>query len=92
MKSLFLDTTTAKVAKVEIKDGEKILVSKEGVTPLETISEALDQVNLKPEDIDEFVANPGPGSYTGIRIGLAVSNALNWVFGKKVAPKDPKYQ
>ena len=91
MIELFLDTTVAKVAKVKITEGEKPLCEVEGTEPLPTIVTALKEAGLTLQQIDAFKANAGPGSYTGIRIGLAVVNALNWAFGKKVTPQEPKY-
>ena len=34
-------------------------------------------------DIDVIKANPGPGSFTGLKIGVTVANILNWALGKK---------
>jgi tRNA A37 threonylcarbamoyladenosine modification protein TsaB len=48
-----------------------------------TIKSVLDKHKLIPSDISEFVANPGPGSFTGLKIGVTVSNTLNWVLGRK---------
>ncbi len=92
MIELFLDTTQAKIARVKIVDGTKTLAENQGSSPLETIQEALVTSKIKLEQIDMFSANPGPGSYTGIRIGLSIINALNFAFGKKVTQEEPKYQ
>ncbi len=92
MLTLFLDTTLAKHAVVKITRDDQVLAQEEGEEPLPTIEKALAKARLKLTDIDEFNANPGPGSYTGIRVGLAVVNALNWSLGKSKKILDAKYQ
>ena len=91
MVILYLDTTTAKLAKIKINQDEKVICENENESPLISIQEALKKINLRPEDIDEFSANPGPGSYTGIRVGISVINALNFALGKEVKPVEPIY-
>ena len=39
---------------------------------------------IKPNAIDNFVINQGPGSYTGVRIGMSLINTLAQVFQKPV--------
>ncbi len=34
--------------------------------------------NLTPQDITEIEVNPGPGSFTGTRIGVSIANALGF--------------
>ena len=50
------------------------------------IEAALKRAGLAPQDIDGYAAAAGPGSFTGIRIGLSVVKSLAEVHGKKVAP------
>lgn len=88
---LSLDTTTAKLAQVKITKDSVVLGENENPSPLVSIKETLEKTNLKLNDIDEFTANPGPGSYTGIRVGAAVVNALNFALGKKTAQVEPIY-
>ena len=38
-----------------------------------------------PNDVDAFAAAVGPGSFTGVRIGICAANAMAAAFGKPVA-------
>jgi tRNA threonylcarbamoyladenosine biosynthesis protein TsaB len=40
------------------------------------IRQLLDEQNLRLQQLDAVVAYKGPGSFTGLRIGLSVANAL----------------
>jgi tRNA threonylcarbamoyladenosine biosynthesis protein TsaB len=41
-----------------------------------------DTVDMKPTDVDVFAAGVGPGSFTGIRIGISVIKAMSQALGK----------
>lgn len=53
---------------------ENKLSHSENLMPM--IKEAIDTSNLHLSDIDLFVASKGPGSFTGIRIGIATIKAF----------------
>ncbi len=60
------------------------------VTAIKTI---LEKHNLAVDKISKFEMNEGPGSFTGLRIGAAIVNALNFTLGKKdLKTVTPKYQ
>ena len=50
------------------------------------INALLDLHNVTLEDIDCYAGASGPGSFTGIRVGLSVAKALGEVHGKPVVP------
>ena len=60
----------------------------EGLTHSETIlllaAELLDQTGLAPRDIGVFAADVGPGSFTGVRIGVCAVNAMAAACGAPV--------
>ncbi|TVR88690.1 MAG: tRNA (adenosine(37)-N6)-threonylcarbamoyltransferase complex dimerization subunit type 1 TsaB [Saprospirales bacterium] len=45
------------------------------------IREMLDDLNLKPDDLNGIVINKGPGSYTGLRVGFALAKAIGYASG-----------
>ena len=48
------------------------------------LKEILDSLCLKPSDIDVFAAITGPGSFTGLRIGITTVKALAYAVQKPV--------
>lgn len=48
------------------------------------VDEVLKKLNIDIEDIDLFVAVTGPGSFTGIRIGVTVVKALAMALNKPI--------
>lgn len=59
----------------------------QAVLPL--IEELLSEQKLKPFDITEIQVHPGPGSFTGLRVGVAVGNILGFLLGVSVNGKPP---
>ena len=86
MKILAVDTT-ATSASVAVCEGNTVLATytqKNGLTHSETllpmIEAVLKNLKLTPDDIDMFAVSEGPGSFTGVRIGVAALKGL--AFGK----------
>jgi len=82
MKVLAIDTSSMS-ATCAIIDDDKLLIEytlnhklthSEKIMPI--IKEVLSSLSLKPEDIDIFAVAKGPGSFTGLRIGVATVNGL----------------
>ncbi len=90
MRVLAIDTTsnvaTAAVVEDELLLGERILNFKkthsQKIMPM--ISELLEELELKASDIDIFAVANGPGSFTGLRIGVATIKALAHAVNKPV--------
>lgn len=53
------------------------------------IEKTLTDCNLTLADFDLLAVNNGPGSFTGLRIGLAAVTALAWTLGKPVIGINP---
>jgi tRNA A37 threonylcarbamoyladenosine modification protein TsaB len=90
---LFIDTTVAKKAVCSLVDKKgKAVAKEEADEPLVAIDKLLKKTKTKLEDLDEISSHPGPGSFTGLRIGAAVTQALNFSLGRKVKPPKLKYE
>lgn len=91
---LIIDTSDNKEIKVGlIVNGVKHQIIKEGsrkaqlVLPM--IEEVLKNCQIKLEEITEINVNTGPGSFTGLRVGIAIANALGFGLGIPVNGKKP---
>lgn len=79
---LFIDTSDNKEIKVGlIIDGKEYIVKqpldqKKAQVVLPLIEQLLQKHELTLKDISEIQVNPGPGSFTGIRVGLTIANTL----------------
>ena len=90
MKVLAVDTSTM-VSTCAVLDDEKILgeyslnqevTHSENLVPM--IKEMLYNLGLKASDIDLYGVATGPGSFTGLRIGIATVKSLAHVFDKPI--------
>ena len=82
MKILAVDCSAGPASCAVVEDGKIIASSYINVklthsqTMLPMIKEMLSSSLLKLEDIDAFAINSGPGSFTGIRIGISAIKGL----------------
>lgn len=90
MKTLFIDSSRKSLS-VALADDDKLLFvsnvesnSKHSNYLLNEINNILTKLNLKIEDIDNYLVLNGPGSFTGIRVGVTVSKTLAWSLSKKM--------
>lgn len=98
---LFIDTSDQDTAKVGLEiDGKQYektsqsrVMKAQMVLPL--IEELLKEHQMKPSDITEIRVHVGPGSFTGLRVGMAVANTmgklLNIPVNGKHLPVVPRY-
>ena len=70
------NTTLARYHSADRRRNASILFQK--------LDELMVHAGIKPNAIDNFVINQGPGSYTGVRIGMSLINTLAQVFQKPV--------
>lgn len=93
-RRLLIDTTSNKqiVVGLMINSSQywikrKIEAQKAQVT-LPLIDKLLKKHGLRVNDINRIEVNTGPGSFTGIRVGMAIANALS--FALKIPVKTIK--
>jgi tRNA threonylcarbamoyladenosine biosynthesis protein TsaB len=95
MNILHIDASNNKEITVALEmDGKKDMLTKQSETwkaqiVLPLIQELLRKHNLTLKDIHAVQVNRGPGSFTGLRVGVAIANTLGaWlkipINGKKV--------
>jgi tRNA threonylcarbamoyladenosine biosynthesis protein TsaB len=85
---LALDTSGV-IAGVALLDGEAVVVERSVTSPdgyahviFDEIRSALDAAGWRLDEIDCFAAAAGPGSFTGIRVGLAAAKGLAEAAGR----------
>lgn len=101
---LKIDTAKQEETKVGLKDKkgkevDKIIVRRKPGSQalLPVIIQILKKHNLQSQDLTGIEVNTGPGSYTGLRVGVSVANTLGHfldipVNGKKGKIVNPKYE
>lgn len=90
MKILALDTS-ALTATAAILDGDTIVCEESTTTKLThsqtimpMVDDLLKRASLDISDIDLFACSTGPGSFTGLRIGIGTAKGLAYGSGKNV--------
>lgn len=92
MTCLFLDTSTKFITLSIIKDNKQCYFFHEkvfeelSVKILPLISDALKNCNLDIRDINKIYVATGPGSFTGIRIGLTIMKVIAWSLNIDIVP------
>jgi len=83
---LAFDTATERATSALVDDGEVLgeRVSRAS-TLLADVDALLRQAGAHPREIDALAVGTGPGSFTGIRIGLAVARGLGLALGVTAA-------
>ena len=86
---LYIDTTKTEAITIKFDDRVYKASSKKEKAQrlLPFIIEKLDEENIDVADIIEINVNTGPGSFTGIRVGVAVASTLGWAMGIPVNGK-----
>lgn len=90
MKTLFIDSSRKSLS-VALAEEDKLLFvsnvnsySKHSNFLMNEIKSILSKSNLKIYDIDNIVVLNGPGSFTGIRVGVTIAKTICWTLSKKL--------
>ena len=91
MTILYLDTSSSYLYTAIIQN-EKLLTS---ITKkmekdlskmtLPCIADMFKEIHMKPSDIDKILVVNGPGSFTGVRIGVTIAKIFAWALSKKIS-------
>ncbi len=89
---LFIDTSDKDLAKVKLSIGIKKIkktkvANRKSQTLLPLIVEILKENKLKFKDLDDIEVFTGPGSFTGLRVGISVAQAISYALGIKLNSK-----
>ena len=84
MNYLAIDTTNSTLT-VVLRNGEQLLCTRKEMEKAEhstslmpTIDEIISKANMDIKGIENFAVNVGPGSFTGIRIGVSSMTAMSY--------------
>ena len=92
MKYLFIDSATTNLVVAIINDGKILYIYNNNDNHntsskmMPVLAEAFENVGLKPQDIDKIFAVTGPGSFTGIRVGLTVAKTMAYTLNIPIVP------
>ncbi len=92
MISLLIDTCTKNVCIALFKDKtlmDKVVYSNQidlSSNFMVLINNIFSKNSVKIEDVDKFFVAVGPGSFTGIRIGVTCAKVMAWALKKDVIP------
>ena len=91
MKILYLDTSSSflycAIVKNDVCIGElKLKLEKDlSSLALSEINNLFISTSTNPRDIDKIMVVNGPGSFTGIRVGLTIAKTFAWGLNKKIS-------
>ncbi len=92
MRSLFINTSSFYMSLAIIEDG-KLLYKKEEEILVDMASKIIPEIELsfnnvpfELEDINKMFVVNGPGSFTGVRVGVTVAKTIAWALKKDVIP------
>lgn len=97
--TITIDTSQTKevIVGIRLADGKRF-VRRESITAqkaqrvLPLLHMLLDEHALSWDQITAIEVHPGPGSYTGLRVGFAVANTLGYTLGISVNDLAPGSQ
>lgn len=84
MRYLYIDTSSSYLYTAIIEDNKLLSEIKEeygqslSEVALPRIASMFEETKLNPKDIDKIIVVNGPGSFTGIRIGLTIAKVYAW--------------
>lgn len=84
MNILAMDTSNQVMGVAILKDDRVIgevttnLPKNHSVRLMPAVDQLMQEVGMKPEDLDKIVVAKGPGSYTGVRIALSSAKSMAW--------------
>lgn len=84
MTIFYIDTTSSYLYTAIVRDNKLLIECKKdlgknlSIETVSIVSSMFNEVNIKPKDIDKIIVVNGPGSFTGIRIGVTLAKIMAW--------------
>lgn len=81
---LGIDTSNVPLSVAVVQNGQVVaewtnsLKVTHSIGAMPAIEDVLKKVNLRPSDLNAIAVSEGPGSYTGVRIGVTIAKTLAW--------------
>lgn len=90
-KLLAMDTATTSMSVALLEDGKvrkeisSLAERNHSIYLVTTVQDALAELGWSPKELDGLAVGRGPGSYTGVRIGVTVAKTMAWALRLPVA-------
>lgn len=84
MTIFYIDTTSSYLYTGIVKDNNLLVEVKKdlgknlSIETVSIVSNMFNEVGIKPNDINKIIVVNGPGSFTGIRIGVTLAKIMAW--------------
>ena len=92
MITLFIDTSGTNVSIAIIRDNKILSVIQKEIPNMHSkyttkfIKDCLDEAGIDANDIDDIMVVNGPGSFTGVRIGVTIAKTYGYLIKKDITP------
>ena len=92
MISLFIDTSTKNVSISIVKDNKVLSLIQEEICNEHSkyatsyVKKVIDEANIDANDVDNILVVNGPGSFTGVRIGVTIAKTYCYLIDREITP------
>lgn len=90
MISLFIDTSISNVTIALVRDMEVVSIIQEDIScehskyATSFVKKVIDDAGVDANDIDKIYVVNGPGSFTGVRIGVTIAKTYGYLINKNI--------
>ena len=92
MINLFIDTSMVNVSISIVKDNKILSIIQEEIPNEHSkyatsyVKRVIDEAGIDANDIDNILVVNGPGSFTGVRIGVTIAKTYGYLINKEIIP------